>query len=165
MRLRGRCVSVAALLACLAVMSACSAEPERPSLKAAAAQLVADGEKLVASRELTAAGTVTVTERADQDGELGCLKGQVQRFFRAQGDLAGSPSAHSAGNSAGLMLSALRNLGYDKIMDSLDIRDENLSVTLAQNPKTGIIFLVAVRRSPEPNIMIVGKTNCYERSE
>ncbi|MEQ4725147.1 hypothetical protein [Nonomuraea sp. B19D2] len=165
MRLRGRSMPVAALLACLAVMSACSAEPEKPSLDEAAKQLVADGEKLVASRELTAAGTVTVTERASKDGELGCLKGQVQRFFRAQGDLAGPPHVHSPGNSAGLMLSALRNLGYDKVIDSLDLRDENLSVTLAQNPKTGITFLVAVRNTQKPNIMIVGKTTCYERSE
>ncbi|MET7336225.1 hypothetical protein [Nonomuraea sp. NPDC005650] len=144
-------------------MSACSAESERPTLKAAAAQLVADGEKLVASRELTAAGTVTVTERADKDSEVGCLQGQVQRFFRAQGDFNPPPDVNSPSNSAGLMLGKLESLGYDKIADELDLRDENLGVTLSQNSRAGITFLVTVRNGQNPNIMIVGKTSCYER--
>ncbi|MFI6741335.1 hypothetical protein ACIBI9_51180 [Nonomuraea sp. NPDC050451] len=163
MRLRGRSVSVAALLTCLAVMSACSAEGEKPSLDEATKQLITDGDKLVASRELAAMGTVTVTDRADKDSEVGCLQGQVQRFFRAQGDFNSPLDVKSPSNSAGLMLGKLESLGYYKTVDELDLRDENLGVTLSQNPRTGLIFSVIVRNGQKPNIMIVGKTSCYER--
>lgn len=163
MRLRGRSVSAVALLACLAVTSACSAEPEKPSLEEAAKQLIADGDKLVTFRELSTAATVSVTERADKDSEVGCLQGQIQRFFRAQGDFNAPPAVTSPSNSAGLMLGKLESLGYDKIVDELDLRDENLGVTLSQNLRTGLTFLVTVRNRQKPNIVIVGKTSCYER--
>ena len=126
-------------------------------------QLIADGDKLLASRELAATGSAAAAERADQDNEVGCLKGQVQRFFRAQGDLTGPPYKQSPGSAVGLMASWLRLRGYNKIVDDLDLRDENLGAAVLQNPQTGITFFVTVRNGQKPNIMIVGKTSCYER--
>ncbi|WP_146615700.1 hypothetical protein [Nonomuraea aridisoli] len=130
----------------------------------ASKQLITVGDKLVASQSLTTTGSATTTEKASQDSEAGCLKGQVQRFFRAQGDLKGPPYVHSPGSAAALMSSWLRLQGYEKIVDDLDLRDENLGMAVLQHPTTGITFLITVRNSQKPNILIVGKTSCYERN-
>ncbi|MBF8186245.1 hypothetical protein ITP53_10905 [Nonomuraea sp. K274] len=126
--------------------------------------LIAEGDKLLASQDLASTGSATATVRADRDSEVGCLKGQVQRFFRAQGDLTGPPYKHSPSSAVGLMASGLRLRGYTKIVDNLDLGDENLGTAVLQHPTTGITFLITVRNGQKPNIMIVGKTSCYERS-
>ncbi|MGP3931299.1 hypothetical protein [Nonomuraea sp. KM88] len=130
----------------------------------AAKQLVSDGDKLLASPSLSATGSATATEKADKDNEAGCLQGQVQRFFRAQGDLTGPPNKHSPGTAAGLLRGLLVSEGYEVIVDDLDLKDENLGVTVLRNPETEVTFMVTVRNSQQPNILIVGKTSCYERS-
>ncbi|MGP3916766.1 hypothetical protein [Nonomuraea sp. 10N515B] len=163
MRQGARKLSAAAMLVSLIALTGCSGDADIPTLDEATKQLVADGDKLLASRELAATGSAAATERADRESELGCLKGQVQRFFRAQGDLTGPPYVHSPSNVAGLMASWLRLRGYNKIVDNADLGDENLGVAVLQNPQTGITFFVTVRNGQKPHIMIVGKTSCYER--
>jgi hypothetical protein len=133
-------------------------------LDEATKQLIADGDKLLASPSLAASGAATATERADKDSEAGCLKGQVQRFFRAQGNLTDPPEEQSPGAAAGLIRGLLEAEGYEKIVDDLDIIDENLGATVLRNPTTELTFTIAVRNGQQPNIMIVGKTSCYERS-
>jgi outer membrane murein-binding lipoprotein Lpp len=158
-----RRLTVAAAFLSLVVVAGCTEDPDKPTLGEATKQLIADGDKLLTSRELAAMGSVIATERADQDSEVGCLKGQVQRFYRAQGDLTGPPYVHSPGNAAGLMASWLGLRRYDTIVDDLDLRDENLGAAVLQNPMTGITFLITVRNGQKPHIMIVGKTSCYAR--
>ncbi|MBN6051062.1 hypothetical protein JYK22_03865, partial [Nonomuraea sp. RK-328] len=133
-------------------------------LDEAAKLLTAEGDKILTSQDLASAGSATATERADRDSEAGCLKGQVQRFFRAEGDLKGPPYVYSPGNVAGLMASGLRLRGYSKIVDDLDLRDESLGTAVLQHPTTGITFLITIRNGQKPNIMIVGKTSCYKRA-
>ncbi|MGR6914276.1 hypothetical protein ACU635_08485 [[Actinomadura] parvosata] len=164
MRHGARKLSTAAMLVSLMVLTGCSGDSDIPTLDEAAKQLVTDGDKLIASRELAATGSATAMEKADRESELGCLKGQVQRFFRAQGDLTGPPYVHAPSNVAGLMASWLRLRGYNRIVDNADLGDENLGVAVLQNPQTGITFFVTVRNGQKPNIMIVGKTSCYERN-
>ncbi|KAB8186976.1 hypothetical protein FH608_046685 [Nonomuraea phyllanthi] len=152
------------MLVSLAAMTGCSADSDRPSLDEASKQLIADGDKLLASQDLAATGSASATERADRDSEIGCLKGQVQRLFRAQGDLKGLPSQHSPSNAAGLMASGLALQGYDTIVDTSDLADANLGTAVLRHPTSGITFLITVRNGQKPNIMIVGKTSCYERN-
>ncbi|MFB4278937.1 hypothetical protein ACBJ59_26850 [Nonomuraea sp. MTCD27] len=164
MRQGARKSSTAAMLVLLMVLTGCSGDADIPTLDEASKQLITDGDKLITSRELAATGSAAVTERADRESELGCLKGQVQRFFRAQGDLAGPPYVHSPSNVAGLMASWLQLRGYNMIVDNADLGDENLGAAVLRNPQTGITFFVTVRNGQKPHIMIVGKTSCYERN-
>ncbi|MGW3346354.1 hypothetical protein ACWDA3_23845 [Nonomuraea rubra] len=156
-----RRLCVAAALVSLSVVAGCSGDPGRPSLEEAAKQLTADGDKLIASREVAASGEVTATERADKDTESGCVPGQVQRFFRAQGDLSGPPDVHMPYNSAGLMQSAMKVMGYDAVVNDRDLRDDNLGVSVVRHAERGLTFTLTVRNGQKPNILIVGKTDCY----
>jgi hypothetical protein len=158
-----RWLSVAAVLVFLAVVAGCTGESAKPTLDAATKQLVADGEKLLTSREVATSGKVAVTERADKDTESGCPPGEVRRVFRAQGDLSGSPEVQMPNNSAGLMQGLLEFMGYDEVVGDRDLRDENLGVSVVHNPKAGLTFVLTVRNGQKPNIMIVGKTGCYAR--
>ncbi|MFI6295906.1 hypothetical protein ACIBEJ_30205 [Nonomuraea sp. NPDC050790] len=158
-----RRLAAAAAFVSLFGLTGCTREPEKPGLDEAAKLLLADGEKLLASQDMSAVGSASITERADQDEEAGCLKGQVQRFFRAHGDLTGPPYKQSPGNVAGLLASWLRMRSYSPIVDDLDFRDDNLGTTVVQHPTTGITFAIAIRNGQKPHILIVGKTSCYER--
>ncbi|WP_344872450.1 hypothetical protein [Nonomuraea antimicrobica] len=157
-----RLTAAATLVSLIAVMG-CTAGLNRPTLEEATKQLIADGDKLIASREVAASGKLAVTERAEKDTESGCIPGQVQRFFRAQGDLSGAPDVHMPYNSAGLMQSVLEFVGYDSVVNDRDLRDENLGLSVVRNSKTGLTFTLTVRNGQTPNIMIVGKTDCYAR--
>ncbi|MEV1001785.1 hypothetical protein [Nonomuraea sp. NPDC050202] len=159
-----RRLSAAAVLVSVTVVTGCTGDSDKPTLEEATKQLIADGDKLLASREVAASGKVAVTERADKDTESGCVAGHVQRFFRAQGDLSGPPDVHMPFNSAGLMESALEFMGYDSVVNDRDLRDANLGVSVVHNPKTGLTFTLTVRNGQKPNIMIVGKTSCYARN-
>ncbi|MFF0870120.1 hypothetical protein ACFYUV_50790 [Nonomuraea sp. NPDC003560] len=161
MRPNIRWLSVAAALISLAAMTSCAGDSDRPSYQEATKQLIADGDKLLASREVAASGKLMATERADKDAESGCTPGEVQRFFRAQGDLSGPPEASMPDNAAGLMRGLLGLMGYDTVIGQRDLRDANLGVSVMHNPKSGLTFIVTVRKNQSPHIMIAGKTGCY----
>ncbi|MDA0634515.1 hypothetical protein OUY22_13910 [Nonomuraea sp. MCN248] len=154
-------LGVAAVLACLAAVTACTPDPEKPTLEAAVQQLVRDGDELLASYELKQVGEAKVTERAEKDQTGSCVPGEVQRFFRAEGDIVGR---HAAFNAAGLIQNRLALMGYDEFVDDLDLRDQNLAVAVARDPATDVTYVVTVQLAQKPNIRIVGKTACYESS-
>lgn len=146
---------------CLAATAACtsSAADEKPTLTEAAKALTADADRLLSSKWLTESGKVQVTERLDQDRP--CTPGKAQRFFRAEGDFL-RPDRQSPGSVAGSIENALANdMDYEKIVDDLDLREEDISITVLRNAKTAVTFIITARTS-KPNILIVGKTDCLE---
>ncbi|MEW1837521.1 hypothetical protein AB0392_06140 [Nonomuraea angiospora] len=145
----------------MVAVTACTSEPENPTLEAASRQLVSDGDELLASFELKQAGQAKATERAEKDQNGSCAPDEVQRFFRAEGDITGQ---HAAFNVAGLLQTRLRFMGYEDLVDDLDFRDQNLAVAAGRDPETDVTYVVAVQLAQKPNIRIVGKTACYKAS-
>ena len=150
-------------LVCFSAVTACSdAQDEKPTYDEAIKQLVADAEALLASDELRRSGTAVATEKAETDTPGECIPGEVQRFYRAEGNLTGPKDRQSPHNATGLMSALLGLMSYDHVAESLDIRDEDLSVTVSRKPASGVTFILAVRKDKEPNILIVGKTDCFK---
>ncbi|MET7338956.1 hypothetical protein [Nonomuraea sp. NPDC005650] len=158
MRLGALLRAVAAVLACFAVLTGCSGEPERPTLAEAARQLVSDGDALVSGIESGLAGLTK--ERADQDRNTSCLKGEAQRYFRAKASFA-NPSAENPPSLVGLLKGDLEARGYTEVVDNLDLWEDDLSVAVVVNPKAKLTFVLLARKEPAPNVVIVGKTECY----
>lgn len=149
------------------MVTACTPEPEtseteKPTLAAAAQQLVKDGDDLLISLAESRTGTASATERAEQDKNGSCLPDEVQRFFRAEGSTTGR---HAAFNVAGLMQSHLNFMGYRSLVSDLDLRDQKLAVVVGRDPETDVTYVVTVQLEQEPNIRIVGKTACYKRAQ
>ncbi|MFI7230633.1 hypothetical protein ACIBO5_46130 [Nonomuraea angiospora] len=161
MRLSALLRATAATLGCFAVMTGCSGETERPTLAEATRQLVSDGDALVSGIE---AGLTGLTkERADQDRNSTCLN-QEQRFYIAKGNFA-NPSAESATNLVGLLKGELLSKGYSTdVVDNLDLWEDQVSVAVVINPEAGLTFVLLARKDATPNVMVVGKTECYPRS-
>ncbi|WP_155360673.1 hypothetical protein [Acrocarpospora macrocephala] len=105
-----------------------------------------------------------VTEKAEKDSDSECAPGSRQRFFRAQGNFA-RPGQQSPGAAAGLIRSGLAALEYEEVVAPLDLFDDELSVVVVRNAEAAVTFIVSARTSPEPNIRIVGKTDCFEAGE
>ncbi|MGN9785972.1 hypothetical protein ACTMTF_31410 [Nonomuraea sp. ZG12] len=155
---------VAAAFVFLAVVTACSAD-DRPTLNEATKQLVSDGDELLASSDMTQLGTAKATERADQDRRTSCAPDEVQRFYRAEGNISGPPDFQSPATTVALLKGKLRFMGYAEVMDESDLEDEHLGVAVVRHATTRLTFMIAVRADPEPGIMIVGKTECYARGK
>jgi hypothetical protein len=158
MRLGAFSRSVVAVLACFAVLTGCSGEPERPTLAEAARQLVSDGDALVSGIESGLTGLAK--ERADQDRNTTCLKGEAQRYFRVKGNFA-NPSAENPPSLVGLLKGNLEGKGYTEVVDNLDLWEDNVSVAVVAHPKAKLTFVLMARMDGTPNVMIVGKTECY----
>ncbi|NUP68849.1 MAG: hypothetical protein HOV96_17355 [Nonomuraea sp.] len=143
MRLAGRSAVLSAVLLCAAV--ACASAHE-PTLEEAARQLSLDADTLLTAAELTpSAGSIE---------DFSCLPGQVRRLISAEGEVAGEV----AGDPGGL-LDRLGAMGYAKIVDDLDLRDESRDVSVLRNPVTNLTFELTVLEGP--NVRIVGKTTCF----
>ncbi|TMR91026.1 hypothetical protein [Nonomuraea basaltis] len=153
--------AVAATLVCSAVLTGCSGEQERPTLAEAARQLVSDGDALVSGIE---AGLTGLTkERADRDQNATCLKDEDQRYYIAKGNFA-NPSAENPLSLVGLLKGELEGKGYTEVVDNVDLREDDLSVAVVVNPKAKLTFVLLARMEPTPNVVIVGKTECYLRN-
>ncbi|MET7333789.1 hypothetical protein [Nonomuraea sp. NPDC005650] len=126
-------------------MTACTAASELPTLEDAARQLDSDGSAL-----LRAAGLRLSPDAPIEDDS--CVPGQVRRYFRAESDLASA--------SAGL-LARLQAMGYDKVVDDLDLRDGDQDVSVLRNPETRLTFELTVLSGDEPGVRVIGKTTCY----
>ncbi|MBT2232299.1 hypothetical protein [Nonomuraea sp. NEAU-A123] len=150
--------AVATVLACSAVLAGCAGEPERPTLAEATRQLVSDGDALVSG--IKSGLTGLTQERADQDRNTTCLKGETQRYFRAKGTFA-NPSAENPPSLVGLLKGELEGKGYTEVVDNLDLWEDDVSVSVVTNPTTKLTFVLLARKEPTPNVMIVGKTECY----
>ncbi|MCG5219475.1 hypothetical protein [Streptosporangium sp. KLBMP 9127] len=159
-----RSICVVVSLVCCALLAGCTAEPEKPTLEEAAKHLISDGDKLLGSFELRTSGQATATKRADTDESGSCTPDEVQRFFRAAGDFTGPANEQLPFNAVGLMQGKLESMGYDEVVDDLDLRDQNLGVSVLHNPETGLTFVLTARTAQKPNIVLVGKTGCYKRS-
>lgn len=152
-------------LVCFSAVAACSdAQDEKPTYDEAIKNLVADAEAILASDELRRSGTAVATEKAETDTPGECIPGKVQRFYRAEGNLAGPKDRQSPHIAAGLMSALLGLMNYDHVVERLDVRDEDLSVTVSRKPASGVTFILAVRKDKQPNILIVGKTDCFKKS-
>lgn len=140
-------------------LTACSGESERPTLAEATQQLVSDGDAVLSGIE---AGLTELTkERADQDRDSTCLTDEEQRFYIAKGNFA-KPSAESATNLVGLLKGQLIGKGYStQVVDNLDLWEDDVSVAVVVNPKARVTFVLLARTDSTPNVMIIGKTECY----
>lgn len=135
---------LSAVLLCVAAMTACTAAAELPTLEDAARQLDSDGGALLGSAGLR----LSTESPADDDS---CVPGQVRRYFRAESDLA----------SASALLDRLQAMGYDKVVDDLDLRDGDQDVSVLRNPETRLTFELTVLSGDEPGVRVIGKTTCY----
>jgi hypothetical protein len=153
--------AVAAVLACFAVLAGCSGQPERPPLAEATRELVSDGDALVSMIEADLTGLTK--ERADQDRTTSCTTGEVQRYFVAKGNFA-DPARQDPISRIGLLKGKLETLGYREAVDELDLSDDELGVSVLLHTKAKLTFVLFGRLSGTPNLMIVGKTECYPRN-
>jgi hypothetical protein len=126
-------------------VAACVPASELPSFDEATRQLDQDASALLTEAELSAA------ERSKEIEDASCVPGQVRRLFQAEGEVT----------EAGL-LDKLQAMGYAKVVDDLDLRDDNGNVFVLRNPRTNLTFELTVLSGQQPNIRIVGKTTCYE---
>ncbi|MEO3857778.1 hypothetical protein [Acrocarpospora sp. B8E8] len=122
-----------------------------------------DGERLLASTLVTSVGQFRITERAEKDSDTGCITGLKQRFFRAQGNYL-YPERPSPGTAVGAAHGELLAMSYDQLVDDLDFWDNDLSVVVLHKPESAVTFMIAGRIT-EPNILIVGKTDCFKPEE
>ncbi|MEU4235297.1 hypothetical protein AB0F17_64445 [Nonomuraea sp. NPDC026600] len=163
MRLGAFSKAVAAVLASSAVLTGCSGEPERPTLTDAARQLVSDGDALLSGIESDLTG-VTKERATKPDRNATCLKDEEQRYYIAKGTFA-NPSAEDPLSLVGLLKGKLTTRGYStEVVDNLDLWEDNTSVAVVVNPKAKLTFVLLARMEPTPNIMIIGKTECYRRN-
>jgi hypothetical protein len=148
-------------LVCFSAVAACSdAQDEKPTYDEAIKNLVADAEAILASDELRRSGSVVATEKAETDQSGQCPYGSVRRFYRAQGDLAASyKSPHVV---TGLVSAFLGLKRYDDVVSDLEVRDDDLAIVVSRKDSVGVTFTMAVRKDKRPNILIIGKTDCFE---
>ncbi|MGI5286572.1 hypothetical protein ACQEVF_24985 [Nonomuraea polychroma] len=161
MRLGAFSRAVAAALVCFAVLTGCSGDPEPPTLDDSTRQLVADGDALMSLIESDLTGMTK--ERADQDRTTSCSSGQSQRYFVAKGNFT-DPSRQDPLSRIGLLKGKLETLGYREVVDELDLWENELGVTVVVNDKAKLTFVLLGRLSETPNLVIVGKTECYPRN-
>ncbi|MFI7618256.1 hypothetical protein ACIBP6_44260 [Nonomuraea terrae] len=161
MRLRAFSRAVAAALACFAVLAGCAGEPEPPTLADATRQLVSDGDALMASIEADLTGLTK--QRAEQDRTTSCTSGEVQRYFMVKGDFA-DPDRQDVLSRIGLLKGKLQALGYQEVVDELDILEDGLGVSVLTHAESRLTFVLVGRLSEKPNVLIAGKTECYPRN-
>jgi hypothetical protein len=150
---------IAATAVCFALLSGCSG-PEPQTLESATRNLINDGNELLSSPLVQHAGAMRVTERGEKAKDTACVPGTTQRFFRAEGNFTPS-GPRSPIAAAGLVRGKLLAMDYDRLVDELDFFDDDLAVTVVHRAESGVTFLVAARIT-EPNILIVGKTDCLK---
>ncbi|SEG93168.1 hypothetical protein SAMN05444920_10852 [Nonomuraea solani] len=134
-----------AVLLCIAAMTACTAPSEVPTLEAATQRLNTDAGSLAGTADLR----LSAVEQAD-DGS--CVPGQVRRFLRAE-------TAHAEASTG--LLDRLQAMGYHKVVDDLDFRDDEQDVAVLRNPETELTFELTVLSGDRPTVQVVGKTTCY----
>ncbi|MGP4093570.1 hypothetical protein [Nonomuraea sp. KM90] len=143
--MRARRHAFSAVLFCVVAVTACAAAAEPPTLEEAARQLDTDATSLLSAAELHLSAVESVTDDA-------CGQGRARHFFRAESDLVDA--------TAGL-LERLQALGYHKVVDDLDLRDEAQAVAVLRNPRTRVTFELTVLSGDEPGVQVVGRTICY----
>ncbi|MEV0828153.1 hypothetical protein [Nonomuraea rubra] len=143
--MRARRHALSAMLICVAAVTACAAPSQPPTLEAASRQLDADAGELIRATELR----LSAVRSADDDT---CVPGQLRHFVQAESDFA---------QAADGLLTRLRALGYDQVVDDLDLRDDDQGVAVLRNPRTRLEFELTVLSGEKPGVRVVGKTTCY----
>jgi hypothetical protein len=143
---RARRPALSALLFCVAAITACATASELPTLEAAARQLDSDADHLLKGSELRQSAV------RGNDGSA-CVPGQARHFYQAESDVADVSDG---------LLERLQAMGYDKVVDDLDLRDDAQDVAVLRNPRTRVTFELTVLSGDEPGVRVVGKTICYE---
>lgn len=145
-------------------MTGCSDEPERPTLAEATRQLVSDGDALVAGIEQGLTG-LTKERATNPQRRATCLNDEEQRYYIAKGNFA-NPSAEDPLGLVGILKGKLIAKGYHtEVVNNLDLWEDNLSVAVVVNPKARLTFILLARLDQTPNVMIIGKTECYLRTD
>ncbi|MFI7444521.1 hypothetical protein [Nonomuraea indica] len=151
----------AAVLVCFAALTGCSGEPERPTLEETTRQLVTDGDALLSMVKTDLTGLTQ--ERADQDRTTSCTPGEVQRYFVVKGNFA-DPARQDPISRIGLLKGKLETMGYREAVDELDLMEDELGVTVTLHDEAKLTFVLLGRLSQTPNLVIMGKTECYPRT-
>jgi hypothetical protein len=154
---------VAATLACFAVLTGCSGEPEPPPLAEATKKLVSDGDAVTSWIEARVTGLTK--ERADgPDRNSSCGPDLQRRFYIAKGSFA-DPSKENPLSLVGILKGELLSRGYhDEVVDNLDLWEDDTSVAVLVNPESRLTFILFARADSKPNVAIIGKTECYPRA-
>ncbi|MEV4076450.1 hypothetical protein [Nonomuraea fuscirosea] len=143
--MRTRRHALSAVLFGLAAMTACAAPSELPTLAEASRRLDSDAGDLLGATELG----LSAVRRADDDT---CVPGQTRHFFQAETDAEDAPAG---------LLRRLRAMGYDEVVDDLDLRDEANQVSVLRDPLTRVTFELTMLSGDRPGVRVVGKTICY----
>ncbi|MFB9470306.1 hypothetical protein [Nonomuraea salmonea] len=153
---------VAAILACLAALTSCSGEPEPPPLAEAARTLVSDGDAVVSSLKDRVTGLTQ--ERADGPDRISaCGTDMQRRSYVAKASFVDATKENPS-SLVGILKGELFSRGYhDEIVDNLDLREDKTSVAVLVNPEAGLTYILFTRLDSAPNVVIVGKTECYPR--
>ncbi|MEV0584021.1 hypothetical protein [Nonomuraea sp. NPDC050310] len=65
----------------------------------------------------------------------------------------------------GLLKGELLSKGYTTdVVDNLDLWEDKVSVAVVVNPEARLTFVILARMDTSPNVMIIGKTECYPRA-
>ncbi|MGA4993842.1 hypothetical protein [Nonomuraea bangladeshensis] len=154
---------VTAALVCFAVLTGCAGDPEPPPLAEVTKTLVSDGDAVTSSIEDRVTGLTK--ERADgPDRNSSCEPDGQRRFYIAKGSFT-DPSKETPVNLVGLLKTQLLSRGYhDEIVDNLDLWEDDTSVAVLVNPETRLTFVLFARLDSTPNLVIIGKTECYPRA-
>lgn len=148
--MRTRRYAASAVLFCVAAVAACTAAPELSTLDEATTRLTTDAGALLAASGLH----LPATEQVKDDS---CVPGEMRGFLRVESDVVDA--------SIGL-LDKLEAMGYTKVVDDLDLRDDTQDVSVLRHPTTRLTFeLTVVHDGEKPGIRIVGKTTCYANGE
>ncbi|MFG1700490.1 hypothetical protein [Nonomuraea sp. NPDC049309] len=142
--MRARSHVLSAVLICVAAMTACANASEPPGFEEAARQLDHDADTLLGSGLARPAVRLL--------GDETCVPGQVRHSVRAEGDLAGGSDG---------LLERLGALGYDRVTDDVDLRDDADDVAVFRNPRTQVTFELTLNPRDGGDIRVIGKTICY----
>ncbi|WP_155129031.1 hypothetical protein [[Actinomadura] parvosata] len=124
---------------------------------------MSDGDAVVSWVETGVTGLTK--ERADSpDRNSTCGPDKQRRSYIAKGTFA-NPAKESPISLVGILKGELLSRGYhDEIVDNLDLREDNTSVAVLVNPEARLTFILFARMDSTPNVVIVGKTECYPRN-
>ncbi|MGW4794192.1 hypothetical protein ACWEPC_17500 [Nonomuraea sp. NPDC004297] len=143
--MRARRHVLPALLLCAAAVTACMAAERPPTREEAARQLDADAGHLLGNAGLR----LSAPDRRDDHA---CVPGKVRHSVRAESDL---PEVSDG------LLRRLRAMGYDRVADDPDLRDDDQDVAVLRHPRTWVEFELTVRSGDRPGVRVVGRTSCY----
>ncbi|MCK2212563.1 hypothetical protein MF672_001920 [Actinomadura sp. ATCC 31491] len=148
--MRTRRYAATTALLCVAAVTACAAGHGLPTLDEATRRLTTDADRLLGTPGLRPGGLHRSGPQQIEDTT--CVPGEVRGFLQVE--------AERVDASSGLQ-EELQAMGYDKVADDLDLRDDTQDVSVLRNPETWLTFELTVVHGERPGVRLVGKTTCY----